>query len=177
MRHHGDDSEKFQMQTTLNGIGCFENCSVHCVQPFAIERTALIGWNPWPFWRHFHLLLEKHVSESTLRYTLNANWQKKMLRCILNTAQAWVFNLAATIFQVSYPLEVCPGRAVLDAIFSIITAHCEQGDCWTRYCCCHPECHASPESSVTMVTQWLKALALFSLLPWQWHTIYQDIQG
>ena len=51
---------------------------MHFMQPFAIERTALIGWSRQPFGRRFRLLLKKYdVSESTLRHMLNANWLKR----------------------------------------------------------------------------------------------------
>ena len=82
-----------KLQVLRNPEWCFavedyKNGSLHSILPIAIERTALIGWNPWPFWRHFCFLFEKHdIAESTRRHSLNTNWLKRHYE----TSQIWLW--------------------------------------------------------------------------------------
>ena len=87
MKCLGGDLDNFQIPHYFEqrfALRCLENGGLQSMQPFAIKRTTLIGWNSLPVWRHAHFRLEqRNVSELTPRHTLNPNWQKRLCGAFL----------------------------------------------------------------------------------------------
>ena len=85
-----DASQKLQIFCYLEhrlAVRCLKNGGLHSGQPFAISRTAQIGWNPWSFWMWNSLFLPPTPKAWCLRANTKAHIECKTLRHTPNVSQ------------------------------------------------------------------------------------------